>query len=100
MPDFPIVDSHVHLYDPGRLRYSWMGDKPVYKGRHEVPEFDRACGPVQVEKTVQQCFAVRVPYETTVRVPVYTPCPAPVVNPCPTPCPETGMSGGHGLFRR
>jgi L-fuconolactonase len=52
MPDFPIVDSHVHLYDPGRFRYSWMGDKPVYKGRHEVPEFERACGPVQVDKIV------------------------------------------------
>ena len=52
MPDFPIVDSHVHLYDPGRFRYSWMGGKPVYAGRHEGPEFDRACGPVKVEKIV------------------------------------------------
>ncbi len=52
MPDFPIVDSHVHLYDPGRFRYSWMGAKPVYEGVHELPEFDRARGPVEVEKVV------------------------------------------------
>ena len=26
MPDFPIVDSHVHLCDPGHLGYAWMKD--------------------------------------------------------------------------
>jgi L-fuconolactonase len=52
MPDFPIVDSHVHLYDPGRFRYSWMQGKPVYAGPHELAEFDRACGRVEVEKIV------------------------------------------------
>jgi predicted TIM-barrel fold metal-dependent hydrolase len=24
MPDFPIIDSHVHLYDVERLSYGWM----------------------------------------------------------------------------
>ncbi len=52
MPDFPIVDSHVHLYDPGRLRYSWMRGNPVYEGPHELPELDRARGPVEIEKIV------------------------------------------------
>jgi len=52
MPDLPIVDAHVHLYDPGRFRYSWMQGKPVYEGAHELPEFDRARGPVEVEQIV------------------------------------------------
>jgi predicted TIM-barrel fold metal-dependent hydrolase len=52
MPDFPIVDSHVHLYDPGLFRYSWMQGKPVYDGPHELAEFDRARGPVEVEAIV------------------------------------------------
>ena len=51
MPDFPIVDSHVHLYDPGRFRYSWMGVSPCTQGRTKA-QFDRACGRVEVEKIV------------------------------------------------
>ena len=25
--DFPIVDAHVHLYDPGVIRYRWMAGR-------------------------------------------------------------------------
>ena len=33
MPSFPIVDSHVHLYDPAHLRYSWLGNVPKINRR-------------------------------------------------------------------
>jgi L-fuconolactonase len=26
MPDFPIIDSHLHLWDPRRLHYPWLFD--------------------------------------------------------------------------
>ena len=52
MPSFPIVDSHVHLYDPGVIRYSWMDPKPVLHGPHLLPEYDAARGPVEVEGIV------------------------------------------------
>jgi L-fuconolactonase len=28
MPDVPIVDAHVHIYDPTRLDFPWMRDAP------------------------------------------------------------------------
>jgi L-fuconolactonase len=52
MPDFPLVDAHVHLYDPGAIRYGWMADKPVFQGPHLLAEFDRACAPLEVEDLV------------------------------------------------
>jgi L-fuconolactonase len=52
MIDFPIADAHVHLWDPGRLRYPWLDDLPSL-GRPHLPEdYLRACGPVRVEKMV------------------------------------------------
>jgi L-fuconolactonase len=52
MPDFPIVDSHVHLYDPTRLPFSWMKGSPILDSAHGVAEFDAERGGVAVEKLV------------------------------------------------
>jgi len=52
MPDFPIIDSHVHLYDVDRLSYGWLGHVPAINHTHLLAEFDAARGPVAVEKLV------------------------------------------------
>ncbi len=52
MPDFPIVDAHVHLYDPGMFRYSWVKGNPVLDRRSLLPEFDRARAQVEIETVV------------------------------------------------
>jgi L-fuconolactonase len=52
MPNFPIVDSHVHLYDPGRLQYAWLDSVPKLKRSYVLNDFDRARGPVEVQKIV------------------------------------------------
>jgi len=52
MPDFPLVDAHVHLYDPGVIRYGWMADKPVLQGPHLLAELERASTPVEIEGIV------------------------------------------------
>lgn len=52
MPDFPIVDSHVHLCDPGRFRYSWMSDAPQL-ARKVLPEHLMAtAAPVEIDQFV------------------------------------------------
>ncbi len=51
MPDFPIIDSHVHLYDPQRLSYGWMRGAKIER-RNLLDTFDAARGPVEVEGLV------------------------------------------------
>ena len=59
MPSFPIVDTHLHLWDLGRLRYPWLANVPTLNRNHLIEDFRRACGPVQVEKMVfVQCECV------------------------------------------
>ena len=52
MPDFPIVDSHVHLYDIARLRYGWLANVPKIARTYLMADFDAARGPVAVDKLV------------------------------------------------
>ena len=48
MPDFPIFDTHVHLYDLARLRYGWLAGAPQIDRSHLVADFDAACAGVAV----------------------------------------------------
>jgi L-fuconolactonase len=52
MPAFPIVDSHVHLYDVDRLSYGWLKGVPKINRSYGLEDFDRARATVQVEKLV------------------------------------------------
>lgn len=52
MPDFPIVDSHLHIWDTGRLRYPWLADLPKINPPHGVADLHAAAGPVTVDKAV------------------------------------------------
>ena len=52
MPSFPIVDSHVHLYDPAHLRYSWLSNVPKINRRYDLADFDRCRDSVEVDKIV------------------------------------------------
>ena len=52
MPNFPIVDTHLHLWDLGRLRYPWLAGVPLLNKNHLIDDYRRACGSVQVAKMV------------------------------------------------
>lgn len=52
MPDFSIVDSHVHLFDINHLRYEWLSSVPAINRNHLLEDYDKACGSVAVDKIV------------------------------------------------
>lgn len=52
MPSFPIIDTHVHLWDVGRLRYAWHAGVPVLNKNHLIDDFRAACNGVEVAKVV------------------------------------------------
>ncbi len=52
LPDFPLVDAHVHLYDPSAIAYSWMASVPLLNSLHGSTEYSAAIGGVVVEKLV------------------------------------------------
>ncbi len=52
MPNFPIVDPHLHLWDLQRLRYPWLAGVPLLNKDHLIEDYRKACGPVQVAKLV------------------------------------------------
>lgn len=52
MPDFAIVDSHVHLFDLRVLPYKWIEQAEGIAKTSLLPEFDAAAGAVVVDKLV------------------------------------------------
>jgi L-fuconolactonase len=52
VPDFPIIDAHVHLYDVDRLSYGWLASVPKIARTHTLADFDAARGEVQVDGIV------------------------------------------------
>jgi L-fuconolactonase len=49
MPSFPIIDAHVHLYDPLALSYPWMSQIPKLNRPHGIAEFRRLTEGVEID---------------------------------------------------
>ena len=57
MPDFPIIDTHLHVWDQTRLRYSAFDGHPVYGHPWHIEDYHAACGDVAVEAMVfLECY--------------------------------------------
>jgi L-fuconolactonase len=52
MPDFPIVDAHVHLTDVKNLGYGWTKSAPVLHRSVLPADLFKAAAPVEIEKFV------------------------------------------------
>jgi len=64
MPSFPIVDTHLHIWNLDRLSYPWLKAIPSLNKNHLIADYNRACGPVEVSKMVfLQCECSPAQYE-------------------------------------
>lgn len=52
MLDIPIVDAHLHLWNPQKFRYPWLDNVPLLNKPFLLDDYDRDCGPVKVERMV------------------------------------------------
>jgi L-fuconolactonase len=52
MPSFPIVDAHVHLYDPARIAYPWLSAVPQIASAYLPANLDAARGRVSIERLI------------------------------------------------
>lgn len=58
MPDFPIIDTHLHIWDPARLNYGWIKGNPLFDRPYHIEDYSRDLGSVQVEAMVfLECYA-------------------------------------------
>lgn len=52
MPNFPIVDTHVHLWDPAHLNYPWLKDVAKLNRAFLPADYQEHCGAVAVDQMV------------------------------------------------
>jgi L-fuconolactonase len=52
MPDFPIIDAHVHLWDPARYNIPWLQGVPALNKPHGLAEYAEATRGIRVEGLV------------------------------------------------
>ncbi|HEV3114901.1 MAG TPA: amidohydrolase family protein [Candidatus Binataceae bacterium] len=48
----PIIDAHVHLWDPARLRYPWLASVPALAHRHTLDDFAAATAGLPITRRV------------------------------------------------
>jgi L-fuconolactonase len=58
MPNFPIIDTHLHIWDPQRLDYSWIKGNPLFDRPYHIEDYQRDSRGTEVEALVfLECYA-------------------------------------------
>lgn len=58
---FPVVDAHLHVWDPDFLSYPWLADRPLLNKKFLLEDYQTACGSVRVSRMVFIQCEVRPP---------------------------------------
>jgi L-fuconolactonase len=62
MPPLPVIDSHVHLWDPGRYRIPWLDGVPKINKLYDLDDYTAATAGVEVAGFVYLQVEVGPPY--------------------------------------
>lgn len=62
MPGEPILDAHVHLWDPGRMPIPWLGAIPQLRRRMDLGDYRKVTAGLPVEALVYLQVEVAPPY--------------------------------------
>jgi predicted TIM-barrel fold metal-dependent hydrolase len=62
MPTIPIVDSHVHLWDPSYFRIPWLDNLPELNRPYLLADYDAATSGLEIEGIVYLQVEVATPY--------------------------------------
>ena len=58
MPNFPIIDTHLHIWDINRLKYSAFEGHPLFGKSYDIEDYQRDCGDLEIEAMVfLECYA-------------------------------------------
>ncbi len=49
---FPVVDAHLHVWNPGLLNYPWLASRPLINKPYLLDDYNKACGAVSVGRMV------------------------------------------------
>src|SRR5690348_4188516 len=52
MPDFPVVDAHIHLWDNQNFRVSWLDGIEILNRPYQVPDYSEHTKNVSVKAFV------------------------------------------------